>query len=223
MFKNLLTLLVVLFISISCAQNNTQYLVSDYNNKNLDGQISVLTLELNYLHDEFPDYIFGALRPDERKVFDQSLERLLAKNTNSKIAGTLEKSLVQELPMEQRAFELNQSTTLEMVAPSKGALIQGEELNTRFVVIFDQFNFEFTQIESGGGGYAGHETKVETKLNFETKYIIWDNDIKDAIAWGSVNSDDIFDAENPGPIYSSLIDKAINKIIRKSPFPSKNT
>ncbi|MAL18807.1 MAG: hypothetical protein CL670_07080 [Balneola sp.] len=223
MLKNLIALLVLLLFSISCSTNNTQYLVSDYNNKSLEGRISVLTIELNYLYDEFPDYIFGALRPDERKIFDQSLERLLAKNTNASIAGTLDKSLVQQLPMEQRVFELNKSTQLEMVAPSKGALVQGEDLETRFVVIFDQFNFEFTQIESGGGGYAGHETKVETKLNFETKYIIWDNEIKDAIAWGSVDSDDIFDAQNPGPIYSSLIDKAINKIIRKSPFPSRNT
>lgn len=223
MLKNLITLLIVILFSISCAKNNTQYLVSEYQDKTLDGRVSVLTLELSYLHDEFPDYIFGALRPDERKIFDQSLERLLAKNTNSTIEGTLEKSIVEDLPMEKRTFDLNRSTTLEMVAPSTGSVVQGKELTTRFVVIFDQFNFNFTQIESGGGGYAGHETKVETKLNFETKYIIWDNEVKDAIAWGSVNSDDIFDAENPGSIYSTLIDKAISKIIRKSPFPLKNT
>lgn len=214
--------LFILFISkvliiSACSNNANQYLLEDINLSDSEITISLLTIEIDELYGQFPDHEFGALRPAERRVFNEQLSQLFASNTSSQVKGKLSTSALLQHPFQERTFQVR-NRALTMIAPETGTTIQNGTNETRFVVVLDKFYFTPYQVQVGGDTYAGHEGETENRLKFETKYLIWDNDKRDAIAWGMVESNEVMSQVNQSETYRLLVLDAFRKIIRVSPF-----
>lgn len=201
----------------SCANQANQYLIDDVQ-INGDASISILTIEHDYLFDQFPDHVFGALRPAERSIFDQQLAGLLSSKTNARVEGKLNTYILLDHDFEIREFSLS-NDSMKMLSPKAGSELNNGELNTRFVILLDQFHFTHYQIEVGGDTYAGHENETEDRLRFEAKYLIWDNEAGDAIAWGRLNTNQRLRLQNQSLTYTELISNAFTRLIEASPFP----
>lgn len=218
-FKRALLLLFtlsVLFFS-ACSNNANQYLLEDVSLSDSEVTISLLTIEIDELYGQFPDHEFGALRPAERRLFNEQLSQLFASNTISRVTGKLSTSALLEHPFQERTFQVR-NRSLTMIAPEAGTTIQNGSDETRFVVVLDKFYFTPYQVQVGGDTYAGHEGDIERRLRFETKYLIWDNEKRDAIAWGMVEANEALSQTNQNETYRLLVLDAFRKIIQHSPF-----
>jgi hypothetical protein len=210
-------LAVTAFLFISCSNNANQYLIEDFEVSENDISISVLTIDINTLYDQFPNHVFGALRPAERTMFDNNLHDLLGSQTRSRVAGQLPHTVLLDHDFEERYFSVRNGD-LRIISPAKGSSLMQSGTESRFVVILDQFHFTPYQNHVGGDTYAGHEGEIETRIRFETKYIIWDNELGDAIAWGKIDNNERLSQNNPNSTYRALISDAFNRIVRMSPF-----
>lgn len=182
-----------------------------------DISISLLTIEIDELYDQFPDHQFGALRPTERSIFNEQLTQLFASKTRSRVTGKLSTSALLEHPFQERTFEVN-NRSLKMIAPEPGTTINNGSDHSRFVVVLDQFYFTPYQVQVGGDSYAGHEGDVENRIRFDTKYLIWDNEKREAIAWGKIETNERLNNNNQSSTYRNLVLEAFNRIIQRSPF-----
>ncbi len=211
-----LTALVALLV-ISCSNHANQFLLEEYEGRKLDSSISLLTMELDQLYEQFPDHNFGALRPPARSVFDNRLVSLLSQQTSTNIQGKFNDQVLLEYPFRPMEFELK-SGMIEILSPESGTVLKSDEINSRFVLILDQFRFTRYEIEVGGGTYAGQESRPERRIRFETGYLIWDNEKGEAIAWGMAESNRILNFDKLRSTYSMLISDVFSKIIDVSPF-----
>ena len=207
----------VLFVLTACSNNANQYLLEDVYVNESDISISLLTIEIDELYSQFPNHEFGALRPTERRVFNEQLIQLFASNTRSHVTGKLSTSALLEHPFQERSFNLRNST-LTMIAPEQGTVVRNGSDKSRFVVVLDKFYFTQYQVQVGGDTYAGHEGEMERRLRFDTKYLIWDNEKRDAIAWGKIETNEALNQSNQTETYRSLVLDAFRRIIQHSPF-----
>lgn len=213
----LLLSVFVLFVFTACSNSANQYLLEDVQVSEEDISISLLTIEIDELYSQFPDHEFGALRPTERRVFTEQLSQLFASHTRSHVSGKLSTSALLEHPFQERTFNLR-NRSLTMIAPESGTVIKNGSDETRFVVVLDKFYFTQYQVQIGGDTYAGHEGEREKRLRFDTKYLIWDNEKRDAIAWGKIETNERLNESNQTETYRMLVLEAFNRIIRHSPF-----
>lgn len=209
-------LLTALFIA-GCSGNGNQVLIKDADLSTENASISLLTVELDYLYDDFPDHTFGALRPGEKNVFEQDLLNLLSLSTTTPVTGRLNELTLLEHPFEVRTYNTDEGD-LSILSPKEGTTLTDPATQSRFTVILDQFYFTPFQVQIGGGSYAGHEGTMEKRMRFDTSYLIWDNEKGDAIAWGKINSTATLSLQNQNRTYNNLILDAFNQIIRVSPF-----
>jgi hypothetical protein len=209
--------LIASFLFISCSNNVNQYLLKDINVSSSDVTISLLTINMDLLHKDFPEHTFGALRPSERSIFDNSLTTIFSSQTRSTVSGQLNGDVLIKHSYERRSFNLN-NRKINILTPSSGTALKDEHNQARFVLILDQFYFTPYEITIGGDSYAGHEPTTQKRVRFETKYVIWDNEKKDAIAWGHVNSNQLHSSSNPSNVYRILLSNTFDQIVRKSPF-----
>lgn len=214
-----LLLIIVLFIS-SCSNNANQVLIQDVDVESDQNSVSLFTIETDYLFEEFPDHVFGALRPTERDLFENHLTTLLSRQTTASVNGMISHHQVPDQTFELREFELR-SGSMKMISPKPGTRITNGESNCRFILIMDQFFFTPYQAEVGGDTYAGHENKVEERIRFETKYLIWDNHREEAVAWGKINTNSQLNMQDRRSTYVQLISNAFSQIIKVSPFRSR--
>lgn len=220
-FIQVTILTAALFIA-GCSGNGNQVLLSDNDLSMDNASISLLTIELDYLFDEFPEHTFGALRPGEKSVFERDLLNLLSLSTTTPVSGRLNGVTLLEHPFELRSYDIDEGD-LSILSPAEGTSLADSDTQSRFTIILDQFYFTPFQVQIGGGSYAGLEGTMERRLRFDTSYLIWDNEKGDAIAWGKINSTATLSLQNQNRTYNNLILDAFNKIIRVSPFqPSFN-
>lgn len=217
MLNRFITTVFVFALITGCAGNANQYLIDDIDLSPSDASISLLTIDLEYLFDDFPDHTFGALRPAERSIFEQHLPALLSSRTTAPVAGKLNDTTLTDHSFELRSFQTREGA-FEVISPVEGTSLTNVP-ESRFTIILDQFYFTPYAIEVGGGSYAGHEGTTESRLRFDTSYVIWDNEAGDAIAWGRIKSDAKLSLQNQNRTYRNLMLDAFNQIIKVSPFP----
>jgi hypothetical protein len=216
-FNRAILLLSALFIT-ACSGNGNQVLLEDVDFSSAENaSISLLTVELDYLYDEFPNHSFGALRPGEKSFFDSNLLNLLSSSTTNPVTGKLNGTTLLEHPFELRSYSV-EGGEISILSPEEGTVFSDSQISTRFTLILDQFYFTPFQVQIGGGSYAGHEGTMERRLRFDTNYVIWDNEKGDAIAWGKIESTAVLSLQNQNRTYSNLILDAFNQIIKVSPF-----
>ncbi|PWN05241.1 hypothetical protein [Rhodohalobacter mucosus] len=215
-FIQISILTTVLFIA-GCSGNGNQVLIEDSDLSMDNASISLLTIELDYLYDDFPDHSFGALRPKEKSVFERNLLNLLSASTATPVTGRLNGLTLLDHPFEVRNYNIEEGN-LSILSPAEGTSLSDSQTQSRFTIILDQFYFTPFQVQLGGGSYAGHEGTMERRLRFDTNYLIWDNEKGDAIAWGKINSTATLSLQNQNRTYNNLILDAFNQIIRVSPF-----
>jgi hypothetical protein len=207
----------VLLFFISCSNNANQYLIEDFEVSEAEISISLLTINIDEMYDRFPNHVYGALRPAEREIFDNHLHDLLSSQTRSFVNGQMSHTVLLDFDFEERFFNVR-NNQLRMISPVRGTDLSNGTNESRFVIILDQFYFTSYQNQVGGDSYAGHEGEIETRVRFETKYMIWDNEMGDAIAWGRIDTNERLSMSNQASTYRTLIADAFNRIVRMSPF-----
>lgn len=212
-------MLVFFIVFASCSGNSNQVLLEDVDFTDRNATLSVLTIDTDYLFDNFPDHTFGALRPAEKSIFEQQLVSLLASRTTTPVTGRLNGSTLANHRFELRSFSTGDGR-FDLITPEEGTDLTASQNESRYTLILDQFYFTPYQVQVGGGSYAGHEGTTEQRLRFDTAYLIWDNERGDAIAWGKINSDARLSLQDQRRTYRNLIMDAFSKIIRVSPFPA---
>jgi hypothetical protein len=216
----LLAFISCLFL-LSCGGTTNQFILEDYRINPQDVSISIMPVDPDFHFDKYPDHVYGALRPDERRVFNQDLANILAAYTNAGVTGLLPSSAQVNNEFVLRDFPINESS-FEAITPKQGQPFTTSSSQTRFILILDQYFFTPYTVEVGGDSYAGHESETEQRLRFETNYVIWDTDLNDAIAWGTVNSTGQIDFSNTRSTYRDILNRAIEKIVAVSPFNGVN-
>ena len=168
-----LTVSVLLFLT-SCASTSNQYLASDYSDREQNATISILPIQAETFFEYFPGYVFGKLENGSSETFEQYLPTYIERNTQADVKEILNNTNLTGSNFELKELPLGEQGKLEILGPKENTSITSEQVNSRFTLILDQFNYQLYDIETGGGNYAGHETETETRLKFETKYLIWD-------------------------------------------------
>ena len=216
-FTRVIVLITALFIA-SCSGNSNQVLLEDVDFSSADNaSVSLLTVELDYLYDDFPNHSFGALRPGERSFFERDLLNLFSTSTTNPVTGRLNGTTLLEHPFELREYDIN-GEEITVLSPEEGTSMSDSQNPARFTLILDQFYFTPFQVQIGGGSYAGHEGTMERRLRFDTNYVIWDNEKGDAIAWGKIESTEVLSLQNQNRTYTNLLLETFHKIIKVSPF-----
>jgi hypothetical protein len=216
-----LYIVTILLFFTSCSGTTNQFILEDYSVDRHEVSISVMPIESDFHFNNYPDHVFGALRPQEQRVFNQDLAGILAEYTGASVSGLLPSSVQVNNEFELREFTLNESS-FEAITPKKGQPLNITSEQTRFVLIFDQYFFTPYTVEVGGDSYAGHESKTEERLRFETNYVIWDTDLRDAVAWGKVNTTEQINFSNTRATYVDILKNAIEIIVAVSPFNGVN-
>ena len=215
----LVSIVLIFFTTIGCSSSSTQYLIQDLQISDSERTISVMTIEADDLYHEFPGHLFGALRPSERNLFDNQILSLLAQHSRSQVYGKIRDQALFEIDLNLREFKIS-NNSFTMIAPETGSEIFYENFRNRFVLILDQFFFTPYEAEVGGDTYAGHENRTEQRMRLELKYLIWDNELKDAVAWGSIERNRVFDTLDQMNSYNLLLTEAIRQIVQVSPLRS---
>lgn len=213
----LVTLPILLFLT-SCSSTSNQYLASEYNDRERNTTLSILPIQAEVFFEYFPGYTFGKLENEENGTFEQYLPTYIEKNTQADVKEILTASYLQGSQFELKDLPLGSESQFQILGPKDNTSLTSEQINSRFTLILDQFNYQMYDIETGGGNYAGHEMETETRLRFETKYLIWDNQEGKPAAWGKVNSITRYTSMERDVLYQQLLDKAMEQIINKSPF-----
>src|SRR6056297_298303 len=204
-------LFVCLFL-LSCNGTTNQFILEDYSIDRQDVSISLMPVESDFHFEDYPEHVFGALRPQEQRVFNQDLANILAIRTSATVTGILPSSAQVNNEFELREFTLSESS-FRAVTPKQGQPFNTSSGQARFILILDQYFFTPYTVEVGGDSYAGHESETEERLKFDTNYVIWDTELRDAVAWGQVNATDQINFSNTRATYIDILNKAVEKIV----------
>ncbi len=213
-------LLFVISISIAaCGGSSKQFIKTDYINGNGNGPGSLSVLKINFedFGSDFSEHDFGRLQTTEKSVFQNSIITFFTPSSNSEHKGELNRADLKNSEFEVRNFS-EEGTSISVIAPVQGAVLGNDYVNTRYVVIFDQFRFRQYMSDRESQYYGGGAPNPIVYVNFETKYVIWDNEIGDAIGWGTVDADRRVETTRMVEIYNELLEESLQKMVRKSPF-----
>lgn len=213
----LISPLFAIILLTQCSSTKNQYLVEEIPNLDSDFSISLLLIDSEAFFDEFPDHTFGALRPGEASFFERELLNIFSSQTSTPVIGLHSAAYLSPDKFNVREFNTEENS-VSLVAPTDGEQVSREELESRFVVILDQYYFTPFQTTVGGSSYAGHEGETENRVLFEFSYVIWDNSTESAIAWGSIANDTLLRASDPEQSYRSVLIQNFRQLIRHSPF-----
>jgi hypothetical protein len=215
--KRLLPAFLMVILLASCAGNQKQFLAEDYQKSKTTGSVSILTIDRDELGDQFPEHNFGSLRPVERSLFDRELAAALQNQTRAQVTGILESAIFQSTPFELNFYPLSKDS-LPILSPISGTTLSNSDAVSNFALVLDQFNFTPIEVEAGSNTYAGHESKSQSFMNFQTKYLIWDNTKGEAVAWGEAMSQRLMNPQDIPEMYSNLLSDVFFQIIEQSPF-----
>ncbi|MBD3616392.1 MAG: hypothetical protein HUJ22_07450 [Gracilimonas sp.] len=214
----LLVTVPLLYLFTSCTATSNQYLASEYQEPEQRATISILPIQAEVFFEYFPGYAFGKLENDQDGTFEQYLPSFIERNTQADVKEILTAPHLEGENFELKELPLKSGDTFQILAPKENTSLTSPEINTRFTLILDQFNYQMYSIETGGGNYAGHEMETETRLKFETKYLIWDNQAGQPAAWGKVNSVKRYTVLERKMLFQQLLDEVFEQILSKSPF-----
>ena len=213
---------IVLILSlffVSCAGSSKQFIEEGYENGSKKGSLSLLTIQKDQFNGDFSDHSFGELRANEVSIFETYLTTFLSGISRAEIKGELTQVDFRDSNFEPREFETN-AKTLKVLAPRKGTILREEAIESRYVIILDNYRFEQYEEIRGNDSYAGHEPDIIPRMMFKTKYVIWDNEVGNAVAWGEVESDRRIELNRIQEIYEELLVESFAKMVEASPFAS---
>lgn len=209
------TLFSILFIS--CSGTTKHYISPEFTGTNNEEMVSLLVIEKDDFSERFPDHKFGELRINEQPIFKDRLLNLFKQATEANVSGEIHSIELDHSSFAVREFTEG-GTDLNFLAPSEGTTLQTNENQSRFVFLLDGFRFDSYEEYVGGDSYAGHEPEIIPRLTFETNYLIWDNNVQKAIAWGTIDADKVIELARIQTIYDSLIIESLEEMEQRSPF-----
>lgn len=215
-FYQLSATFISLFL-ISCSGSSSQFIIEDYANGDQSGSISVLAIQKSTFMNDFSDHSFGSLQGNETQLFEDFLNSFSTEVTK-KAKGKL--TLKNPIEFELREFKTDLKS-FNALTPSEGKTLKDDDKESRYVIILDQYRFEQYEEIEGSNTYAGHEEKIVPRINFKTIYVIWDNNIGNAVAWGMVEADRRIVLSRIEEIYNELLTESFDKMIKRSPFSAQ--
>ncbi len=212
-----LSTIVLTFFFISCSGTSSQFINEDYANGDQLGSVTVLTIQQSAFSKDFSNHTFGTLQGNETQLFEEFVTSF-----STEVTEDAKGKLVLNNPVEfeSREFETNLKS-FKALAPSAGNILMDENIESRYVIILDQYRFRQYEVIEGSNTYAGHEQEIVPRISFSTKYVIWDNNIGDAVAWGMVDADRKIVISRLEEIYIELLTESFQKIVRRSPFSAQ--
>jgi len=221
---NNLTLLSVLLFSLliaSCSGTTKQYMSPDIEADD-NATVSLLIIDRDTFQSVQADHTFGELRLNEEPMFNNDLINLLRGVTDANVQDQL-----QSYDLDQSIFSVQNftegGTNLNIMAPENGTELISNGETPRFVLLLDGFRFDTYEDLVGGDSYAGHEPDVVPRITFETNYLIWDNNVREAVAWGTIDSDKRIELARIEEIYEELIIDSLQRMTRMSPLPPRRS
>lgn len=202
-----------LFFLISCSGSTNQFIDENYSNGEKTGSISLLTIQKNEFEQEFTDHSFGTLRPNETQLFKDFINEF-SKGGTDHANGMI--TQFDPSDFERREFETDVES-FNSLTPSVGTTLNDVNQESRYVIIIDRYFFEQYEDAVGGNTYAGHEKEIIPRLKFNTNYVIWDNNVGDAIAWGAVEADRRIELSRIEEVYDEILTESFQKMLSKSP------
>jgi hypothetical protein len=209
--------LTTFLLFTSCSPRSNQILLQDESNFSESPSVSIMLIEADHLFDYFPNHSFGALRPTEQNIFENQLVQLFSEQTQTPVSGKKRSTYFDPNDFEVRQFETANSD-FTILSPKPGTDLTSSENNSRYTLILDRYFFISYQVSGGAGSYAGHEQEMQNRIKFDLKYVIWDNELKEEIGWGNVDSDHLIFGDEITAIYRDAISTVFQKIINVSPF-----
>lgn len=205
------------FFLISCSSSSSQFINENYVKGDQLGSVSVLTIQKSAFSKDFENHSFGTLQGNETQLFDDFLTSFSTGITEEGKGLLTLKNLIE---FESREFATGLNTFYALT-PAEGMILKDDGKESRYVIILDQYRFQQYEVIEGNNTYAGHEQKVVPRINFRTNYVIWDNNIGDAVAWGMVEADRRIVISRLEEIYIELLSESFQKMVRRSPFSAQ--
>lgn len=215
--KYLIAFLVILFTA--CSTTKEYYLDPEFEQEKVSSSILIVPVQESWFEEkENLSHTFGKLSGTAEKTFYTSLEKLMSQKLRSKIkmAGS-DQTFKGDLFKSTILNSGNNSLQVMLPLDDKQFDLTGYE--PEIVLLLDQFYYFKREQEVGGLGYAGHESKSQNLLYFETKYMYWNTENSKPVAWGSsyaskkISGNQVLGLSD----YREVLSKAMDKLIKQGP------
>ncbi|MDZ7807925.1 MAG: hypothetical protein U5K71_12540 [Gracilimonas sp.] len=151
----------LLFLFTSCASTSNQYLASEYNEREQNTTLSILPVQADVFFEFFPGYTFGKLENGENETFEQYLPTYIERNTQADVKEILTATYVVGSNFELKNLPLRSEENFQILGPKENTSLTSENINSRFTLILDQFNYQMYDIEQEGGTVPGMKWKLK--------------------------------------------------------------
>lgn len=220
LMRSFLPILAISLVSIiGCSTTQNYYIDPVYSENKVQAEVLVLPLQQNWFEGNY-SHTFGSLSGTAETTFYNSLEPLISENVYSRI-----RVIDQEQTFDGKMFQPAKlkmgKDSVNVLMPANQASFNLSDYDPEIVLVLDQYYFRKRERTIGGSSYAGHEEgKPVTELYFETKYIYWDTNKHEAIAWGNTNSS--LTLSSPADVGSSdyyqVLSDAMEKMATQGPL-----
>lgn len=222
MFKKIFfPFLVLITVSLlGCSSSKEFYLDPSYSEEKVNASVLVLPLQRDWFDGNL-NHTFGSVSGQAKTAFYNSLEPLLSINLESSI-----EMIDSEQSFDDEMFEptrlKNGEESLNVLLPKEYSTFNSSDDQPKIVLLLDQYYFLTEEKTTGNSTYGGHEEGItRTILYFETKYIYWHTEQKEAIAWGNTDSSVTLDKKTDNASssdYYEVLSKAVEKMSKQGPL-----
>lgn len=216
MYKKIFFSILVLIAAnlLGCSSSQEFYIDPSYSEEKVNASVLVLPLQRDWF-DQSLRHNFGSISGQGETSFYNSLGPLLSNHLQSSV-----EMIDPEQSFDGEMFEqtkLNSGKdSIDVLVPTEQSSFNSGDHQPEIVLLLDQYYFLTEEKTTGNSSYGGHEEGItRTILYFETKYIYWDTEQKEAIAWGNTDSSVTLDKKTDNASssdYYDVLSKAVEKM-----------
>lgn len=222
MYKKIFFSILVLITAnlLGCSTSKEYHIDPAYSEEKMDASVLILPIQRNWF-DQNVRHNFGSLSGQGETSFYNSLGPLLSDKLQSSVEMADPKQSFDDENFRQKKLDFGKDS-VNVMLPTEQSTFNSANEQPEIVLILDQYYFLKEEQTTGNSSYAGHEEGItRTILYFETKYIYWNTEQKEAIAWGNTNSSVTLDKKTDkasSSDYHELLSKAVEKMSDRGPL-----
>jgi len=212
--KFLLSALIGSIIFSACSTTKQYHTVPEYQENKEITSLTIVPIKKDWFPNS-TDHPFGYLSPKQDQAFYALLEPLFSEKVIGTVNNFDESRSFDDSEFKYETFQVGESQFKSFVPnkPDFGNLKQ----NNRFIVFLDQYYFRKRKESARSSNFAGAEVDEKNYLFFETKFVIWDTLKNQSVSWGTSNATTQINGQLNLNIYSQVLDKAIDNIVKWGP------
>lgn len=222
MYKKIFFSIIVLITAnlLGCSPSQDFYVDPSFSEEKMDASVLVLPIQRDWF-DQDLRHNFGSLSGQGKTSFYNSLGPLLSDKLQSSVEMVDSEQSFDDEMFTQKKLSSGVDS-LNVLLPTEQSTFNSGNLQPEIVLILDQYYFLKEEKTTGNSSYGGHEEGItRTILYFETKYIYWHTEQKEAIAWGNTNSSVTLDKSTDDASssdYYEVLSKAVEKMSDRGPL-----